>query len=43
MVAVDGEALLMETPLKYRIRKGALRLILPIEDGEGTPRSGVEG
>jgi diacylglycerol kinase family enzyme len=34
MVAVDGEARAMETPLKYRIRKGALKLILPIADGD---------
>ncbi|MET1111556.1 MAG: diacylglycerol kinase family protein [Allosphingosinicella sp.] len=36
-VAVDGEACPMKTPLKYRIRKGALKLILPVEDGEGDP------
>lgn len=29
IVAVDGEAMPMETPLKYRIRAGALRLIVP--------------
>jgi diacylglycerol kinase family enzyme len=29
MVAMDGEARLMETPLKYRIRAGALNLIVP--------------
>jgi diacylglycerol kinase family enzyme len=29
MVATDGEARLMETPLRYRIRKGAVRLIVP--------------
>jgi len=29
LVAVDGEAMPMETPLKYRIRKGAIRLIVP--------------
>jgi diacylglycerol kinase family enzyme len=33
-VAVDGEALPMATPLRYRVRKGALKLILPVEDGE---------
>ncbi|HET9640933.1 MAG TPA: diacylglycerol kinase family protein [Allosphingosinicella sp.] len=37
MVAADGEASPMKTPLKYRIRKGALKLILPIGDGEGDP------
>jgi diacylglycerol kinase family enzyme len=37
IVAVDGEAMPMETPLRYRIRKGAVRLILPIGDGEGDP------
>lgn len=31
MVAMDGEASLMETPLCYRIRKGALNLIVPEE------------
>jgi diacylglycerol kinase family enzyme len=29
IVAVDGEAMPMETPLRYRIRKGAITLILP--------------
>ena len=29
MVAMDGEARLLETPLRFRIRKGALRLIVP--------------
>lgn len=29
MVALDGEAAPMETPLKYRIRAGALKLIVP--------------
>lgn len=29
LVAVDGEAMPMETPLRYRVRKGAVRLILP--------------
>jgi diacylglycerol kinase family enzyme len=29
MVAMDGEAQLMDTPLRYRVRKGALRLIVP--------------
>jgi diacylglycerol kinase family enzyme len=29
MVAMDGEACLMKTPLKYRVRKGALKLIVP--------------
>jgi diacylglycerol kinase family enzyme len=37
LVAVDGEATTMETPLRYRVRKGAVRLILPIGDGEGDP------
>jgi diacylglycerol kinase family enzyme len=29
MVSMDGEARLMETPLRYRIRAGALKLIAP--------------
>ena len=29
MVALDGEVLPMETPLRYRVRKGALNLIVP--------------
>jgi diacylglycerol kinase family enzyme len=29
MVATDGEAQRMETPLHYRIRAGALKLIVP--------------
>ena len=28
-VAIDGEVLLLETPLKYRVRPGALRVIVP--------------
>jgi diacylglycerol kinase family enzyme len=28
-VATDGEVSMMETPLQYRIRKGALRVIVP--------------
>jgi diacylglycerol kinase family enzyme len=38
LVAVDGEAMPMETPLKYRIRKGAVKLIVPAPSpsrGEG--------
>lgn len=35
MVATDGEAQPMETPLCYRVRPGALKLIVPAaEDGE---------
>jgi diacylglycerol kinase family enzyme len=29
MVAMDGEAMPMETPLRYRVRKGAVKLIVP--------------
>jgi hypothetical protein len=29
IVAVDGEATTMATPLKYRVRKGAVKLIVP--------------
>jgi diacylglycerol kinase family enzyme len=29
MVATDGEAQMMDTPLKYRIRAGALKLLVP--------------
>lgn len=32
MVAVDGEARLMETPLRYRTRPGAIRLVVPEEN-----------
>jgi diacylglycerol kinase family enzyme len=37
MVATDGEAQLMETPLRYKVRKGALKLYVPspAPDGEG--------
>ena len=28
-VAIDGEVSMMETPLHYKIRKGALRVIVP--------------
>jgi diacylglycerol kinase family enzyme len=33
-VSVDGEVVRMETPLTYRIRRGALRLIVPAPDEE---------
>ena len=33
-VAIDGEVLMMETPLRYRIRPGALRVIVPENYGE---------
>jgi diacylglycerol kinase family enzyme len=33
-VATDGEVTLMETPLHYRIRPGALRVIVPAAQGE---------
>ena len=32
-LSADGEALSMETPLRYRIRPGALRLIVPAPAG----------
>jgi diacylglycerol kinase family enzyme len=32
-VATDGEVTVMTTPLHYRIRKGALKVIVPINDG----------
>jgi diacylglycerol kinase family enzyme len=31
MVATDGEAISMETPLRYKVRPGALKLIVPAE------------
>ena len=34
MVATDGEAQSMETPLRYKIRAGALKLIVPAEAEE---------
>jgi diacylglycerol kinase family enzyme len=33
-VATDGEVTVMTTPLHYRIRPGALRVIVPRDDGE---------
>ncbi|MBV9924000.1 MAG: NAD(+)/NADH kinase [Acidobacteria bacterium] len=33
-VATDGEVLVLSTPLHYRIRPGALKVIVPVEDGE---------
>lgn len=30
-VAMDGEVLMMQTPLRYRVRPGALRVIVPAE------------
>jgi diacylglycerol kinase family enzyme len=34
-VAVDGETVTLETPLRYRIRPGALRLLVPAEGPQG--------
>jgi diacylglycerol kinase family enzyme len=31
LVALDGEVVRMETPLEYRIRPGALRVLVPQE------------
>ena len=31
-VATDGEVTRMETPLRYRVRPGALRVIVPAKD-----------
>jgi diacylglycerol kinase family enzyme len=39
IVAVDGEAMPMETPLRYRVRKGAVNLIVPVGDGTNRPAS----
>lgn len=37
MVALDGEASMMETPLRYRIRAGALNLIVPEDEDVTAP------
>lgn len=37
-VATDGEAQMMETPLCYRIRPGALKLLVPVDDKSGTSK-----
>jgi diacylglycerol kinase family enzyme len=37
MVATDGEAQMMDTPLRYRIRAGALKLLVPTD--EPSPRT----
>jgi diacylglycerol kinase family enzyme len=34
-VSLDGETLMLETPLRYRIRPGALTLLVPVEDPAG--------
>ncbi len=34
-VSVDGETILLETPLRYRIRPGALRIFVPSLEREG--------
>ena len=34
IVSTDGEAVTLETPLRYRIRPGALRLLVPAEAAE---------
>jgi diacylglycerol kinase family enzyme len=34
LVATDGEVTLMESPLHYRVRPGALRVVVP-QDGTG--------
>jgi diacylglycerol kinase family enzyme len=38
-VATDGEAQLMDTPLRYRIRPGALNLLVPAESVEDNAAS----
>jgi diacylglycerol kinase family enzyme len=35
LVARDGEVEWMKTPLRYRTRKGALRVLVPNEKGVG--------
>jgi len=35
-VAMDGEVVMMETPLRYRVRPGALRVIVPAETTDET-------
>jgi diacylglycerol kinase family enzyme len=37
MVATDGEAQRMDTPLCYKVRAGALKLIVPAEEEDGKP------
>jgi diacylglycerol kinase family enzyme len=32
-VAIDGEVILLEPPLRYRIQPGALKVIVPPETG----------
>ncbi|MGQ0558380.1 MAG: diacylglycerol/lipid kinase family protein [Sphingosinicella sp.] len=34
MVSIDGETMILETPLNYRVRPGALRLIVPEPEEE---------
>ena len=34
-VATDGEVTIMSTPLHYRVRPGALRVVVPKEEGDG--------
>ena len=36
-VALDGEAMLMENPLRYRIRRGVLRVVGPCDQGGAGP------
>lgn len=40
LVATDGEVSVMETPLHYRIRPGALRVIVPVTTCRGTRHTG---
>jgi diacylglycerol kinase family enzyme len=37
LVSLDGEVAVLDTPLKYRIRPGALRVIVPAATGEARP------
>lgn len=39
-VATDGEVTIMETPLHYRVRPGALRVLVPKEQGGGMRAEG---
>jgi diacylglycerol kinase family enzyme len=36
-VATDGELAMLRTPLKYRVRPGALHVVVPRESARGTP------
>mgnify|MGYP003395122999 CR=1 FL=1 len=37
IVSLDGEVTVLDSPLRYRVRKQALRVIVPFDSAQGRP------